>query len=422
MAVRGRKRKDGYTLYQRKDNGSYAMRFSLSGHPQFRFGLGTFDEAEAKALADEKYLETKILAKNDLLPGVASFDALAAGFLAIQEAKAAKDPSKVKGYRYAKSVLNRYLLPKFGSDPITAIQHKQLMEYVDWRRTYWTEGPGMNLEWIEYKRGRDDLARKAPNTEASVSTLKRESNIIRGVFKQAVREGILKPSDIPRLELGKSQSKKRPAFTKDEYRHLLAVSAQRIGEARNKKQRFERFLLHSFMMVAAETGMRTMEMFNLNWKHIEGFEDALKGGISKRDVTIYAHGKGRLPQRFVPRREAISGFENIHKAFKRTFGHPPKADDPVFVTYKGTRVKSFSGSLRPLLKAANLETDASGNPFTSYCFRHSYATWALQNDPPVDIYWLSKNMRTSVEMIERWYSKVIPADQARILRGDADWD
>jgi integrase len=422
MAVKGRKRKDGYTLYQRKDNGSYAMRFSLSGHPQFRFGLGTFDEAEAKALADEKYLETKILAKNNLLTGVASFDALAADYLAILEAKAAKDPSLTKGYRYAKGVVNRYLIPKFGSDPITIIQHKQLMEYVDWRKTYWTEGPGMNEEWIKYKRGGVELARKAPNTEVSVSTLKRESNIIRGVFKQAVREGILKPSDIPRLELGKSQSKKRPAFTKDEYRHLLAVSAQRIGEVRNKKQRFERFLLHNFMIVAAETGMRTMELFNLNWRHIEGFEEAVKGELSERSVTIYAHGKGRLPQRFVPRREVISGLQDIHMAYERTFGHPPEPDDPVFVNYKGTRIKSFNGSLRPLLKAANLEADASGNPFTAYCFRHSYATWALQRDPPVDIYWLATNMRTSVEMIERWYSKVIPADQARVLRGDADWE
>ena len=120
MAKRGRKRKDGYTLYRRSDNGSFAMRFSLPGHPQFRFGLGTFDEAEAKALADERYLETKILAKNELLPGVASFDVLAYGFLQVMEAKAENDPSKLKGYRYSKGVVDRYLIPKFGSMPITA--------------------------------------------------------------------------------------------------------------------------------------------------------------------------------------------------------------------------------------------------------------------------------------------------------------
>jgi integrase len=421
MAKRGRKRKDGYTLYRRSDNGSFAMRFSLPGHPQFRFGLGTFDEAEAKALADEKYLETKILAKNELLPGVASFDVLAYGFLQVMESKAENDPSRLKGYRYSKGVVERYLIPKFGSMPITAIQHKQLMEYLDWRRTYWTEGPGVGEKWIYYQRAGKRLRRKAPKGEASASTLKRESNIIRGVFKQAVREGVLKPSDIPKIEVGRVKVKKRPAFTKKQYWHLLAVSAQRMGEVSNKKQRFERFMLHCFIIIAAETGMRTMELFNLNWRHIEGLAEAKNTRLDERSVTIFAQGKGRLPQRFVPRREAISGFEDIHMAFQRTFGREPDEDDPVFVNYRGERIKNFTGSLKSLLIAANLQADASGNPFTAYSFRHSYATWALQGDPPVDIYWLATNMRTSVEMIERWYSHVVPADQARILRGDHEW-
>ena len=397
------------------------MRFSLAGHPQFRFGLGTFQEDEAQAIADEKYLETKILAKNELLPGVASFDVLAGGFLQIMEAKAEKNPSKLKGYRYDKGVVDRYLVPFFGSKPITAIQHKQLMDYLDWRRTYWTEGPGLNKDWIETKRGNRTFKRKAPKGEASASTLKRESNIIRGVFKQAVREGVLKPSDIPKIEVGRVKVKKRPAFTKKQYRHLLTVSAQRIGEVSNKKQRFERFMLHCFIIVAAETGMRTMELFNLNWRHIEGLADNRHAKLEERDVTIYAQGKGRLPQSFVARREAVSGFEDIQMAFQRTFGREPNDDEPVFVNYKGERIKNFTGSLKSLLIAANLQADASGNPFTAYSFRHSYATWALQGDPPVDVYWLATNMRTSVEMIERWYSHVIPTDQARILRGDHEW-
>lgn len=241
------------------------------------------------------------------------------------------------------------------------------------------------------------------------------------MFKQAVREGVLKPSDIPKIEVGRVKVKKRPAFTKKQYWHLLAVSAQRMGEVSNKKQRFERFMLHCFIIIAAETGMRTMELFNLNWRHIEGLAEAKNTRLDERSVTIFAQGKGRLPQRFVPRREAISGFEDIHMAFQRTFGREPDEDDPVFVNYRGERIKNFTGSLKSLLIAANLQADASGNPFTAYSFRHSYATWALQGDPPVDIYWLATNMRTSVEMIERWYSHVVPADQARILRGDHEW-
>ncbi|PSL17454.1 hypothetical protein [Shimia abyssi] len=152
MVKRGRKRKDGYTLYRRSDNGSFAMRISLPGHLQFRFGLGTFDETEAKALADEKFLETKILAKNELLPGVASFDVLAGAFLQVMATKAENDPSRLKGYRYSKGVVERYLVRFFGRAPVTVIQHKQLMEYLDWRSTYWTEGPGVGEKWIYYQR------------------------------------------------------------------------------------------------------------------------------------------------------------------------------------------------------------------------------------------------------------------------------
>jgi integrase len=112
----------------------------------------------------------------------------------------------------------------------------------------------------------------------------------------------------------------------------------------------------------------------------------------------------------------------VYRAFQRQFGRKPAKDDPVFCNYKGDRMITYNTSLKALLKASNLTADAFGNNFTAYCFRHSYATWALQKSPPVDIYTLATNMRTSVEMIEKWYSDVIPADQARILRGDDEWE
>jgi len=46
------------------------------------------------------------------------------------EKGAEKDPSKLKGYRYAKGVVERYLIPYFGRRNITAIRYKDLVEYV----------------------------------------------------------------------------------------------------------------------------------------------------------------------------------------------------------------------------------------------------------------------------------------------------
>lgn len=411
-----------YRVFRRKDNGMYAMRFTLPGHKQMRIGLGTRDQAEAYKLAARRYMEAEIRAEEGLLLGVASFDKLAIEYLDQLEGEAEKAPNKLKGYRYAKGVVERYLIPYYGRRNITAILHKDLVDYVDWRRVYWTEGPGKDAQWLWFERGHKKLKRRAPSTEASASTLKRESSIVRGIFKQGVRRGFLRASDIPQMELGRVVHKKRRAFTKEQYAHLLAVSEQRLAQVSDRpKFSFERFLLHNFIVIAAETGMRTMELFNLNWAHIEGFAAAIGRPLAEQEITINAHGKGRLPQRFIPRRTAISGFENIYRAFQRRFGRPPIKDDPVFCNYKGDRITTFNNSLIKLLEAADLRHDAFGNTFTAYCFRHSYATWALQRDPPVDIYTLATNMRTSVEMIERWYSDVIPADQARILRGDDEW-
>lgn len=46
LVSRGRPRKR-FSIFKRKDSGTYSVRFSLEGYDQFRFGLGTTDEEEA---------------------------------------------------------------------------------------------------------------------------------------------------------------------------------------------------------------------------------------------------------------------------------------------------------------------------------------------------------------------------------------
>ena len=46
MAKQGRP-KSKYSVFKRSDSGSYGVRFTLAGYPQFRIGLETADEDEA---------------------------------------------------------------------------------------------------------------------------------------------------------------------------------------------------------------------------------------------------------------------------------------------------------------------------------------------------------------------------------------
>jgi hypothetical protein len=59
---------------------------------------------------------------------------------------------------------------------------------------------------------------------------------------------------------------------------------------------------------------------------------------------------------------------------------------------------------------------SAGSRRSTYCFRHTYATFRLSEG--VDVYFLSKQMGTSVQMIEDHYGHVNPAKNAeRILQG-----
>jgi integrase len=108
------------------------------------------------------------------------------------------------------------------------------------------------------------------------------------------------------------------------------------------------------------------------------------------------------------------------------FGMEPKKGDAVFRDYLGRRLKSLNRPLNKLLKEADAlysigEDQNNGQKLSTYSFRHSYATWQLEKNPPIDVYTLAINMRTSVEMIEKWYSKANVVSQSDILLGDDEW-
>lgn len=48
---------------------------------------------------------------------------------------------------------------------------------------------------------------------------------------------------MPKIEAGKVDVKKRPAFTKTQYNHLVHIARRRVLEVDNPKQKFEREVL-----------------------------------------------------------------------------------------------------------------------------------------------------------------------------------
>jgi len=77
--------------------------------------------------------------------------------------------------------------------------------------------------------------------------------------------------------------------------------------------------------------------------------------------------------------------------------------------------------METLLTESELLHSSSGSRRSTYCFRHTYATFRLTEG--VDVYFLAKQMGTSVQMIEQHYGHVNPVKNAeRILQGMPGWE
>ena len=171
-------------------------------------------------------------------------------------------------------------------------------------------------------------------------------------------------------------------------------------------------MAYNFMLVMTNTGMRTMEAGNLRWRDIDVRTD--KQG--RPFVCINVRGKGKFRE-LVAAHNVASYLERIKAISKAT-----KPDDFVFTTHPGKPASSLYGSLiESLLTKSSLLYSSSGSRRSSYCFRHTYATFRLTEG--VDVYFLAKQMGTSVKMIEDYYGHITPAKNAeRILQGIPGWE
>ncbi|WP_374467045.1 tyrosine-type recombinase/integrase, partial [Ferrovibrio sp.] len=165
-------------------------------------------------------------------------------------------------------------------------------------------------------------------------------------------------------------------------------------------------------LIMTNTGMRTMEARNLKWRDIHIQTD--KQG--RQFVRINVRGKGKF-------RELVAA-SNVATYLERIkeFSNATGPDDFIFTNEDGKPTRTlYHGTIERLLMDSKLLISVTGNRRSSYCFRHTYATFRLTEG--VDVYFLAKQMGTSVQMIEKHYGHVTPVKNAeRILQGMPGWE
>ena len=131
---------------------------------------------------------------------------------------------------------------------------------------------------------------------------------------------------------------------------------------------------------------------------------------------MFVQGKGKSRKLVAPK-SVGEYLDRVRELSKATL-----PDDSVFTIINGKPAKYlYSDTVQALLVEADLRMGPNGIPRSTYCFRHTYATFRLSEG--VDVYILSEQMGTSVKMIENHYGHVNTIKHAdRVLMGIGGWD
>ena len=417
-------RSERYRLFQREGSTRWQMRFSIRGQGQIKRSLDTDDRLEAERRAETIWYEATYRAKQGLSAKVHTFEAVAEEFIALIHREVARNERRADQGSSEPAMIRRFFIGYFGTRPIDGISETDLERYAEWRRTYWTEGPGKLITHIEYERAGRKLRRPPKRSAPTISRQRGEAVVLRALLRQAVRWGYLKTPPEITIKARRSPDNRRPSFEPHEFAKLVEISLSRLTDpimngtgalvrATDKRRwrikrlddhtRRDRTVLHAYVMIGAFSGLRPTEMYNLTWGDILGYRAGRGEGIAQRDIRLKARGKG-MSGTAIPHTAVIPWFDTLWMLFERGMQREPVDGDPVFASEQGKRINSIANGFTELLKAADLERDHRGIKRTPYSLRHFYITQQLTHGAEVTD--IARNCRTSLAMIDKHYGQV----------------
>lgn len=217
-----------YQLFRRAGSTRWQVRFSIKGQGQFKRSLDTEDRREAERKAEAIWYEATYRAKQGLTAKTHTFDSVAEAYIAQILREVERGERRADQGKGEPAVIRRYFVGYFGDKPIDAVTEADLERYAEWRRTYWTEGPGKLITHIEYERDGHRLRRPVRRSAPSLSRQRGETVVLRGLLRWAARQGYMKTPPEISIKARRSPDNRRPSFEPHEFARLEAVSLSRL--------------------------------------------------------------------------------------------------------------------------------------------------------------------------------------------------
>lgn len=286
--------------------------------------------------------------------------------------------------------MHNSILPYFGHMSMDQISYKQLSAF---------------MEQMSYR-------------DLTAITVHQHMVAIRKVFAHAHSNNIIQ--HLPKFPVVKVVDKPRGSFSVAEYRDLVRLARQRIGQpvplVFSKKYRSSSEILKRHGVINADLHWLIRFMVN-------GFmrPSDIKW-IKHRHVTIirgkHIYLRLNLPETkkhdkpIVTLQPAVFVYERLLAKQKADgYGGP---DDYVFLPQLESRkwlLVAYGWQFMYLQSLAGIEANAAnGQTRTIYSLRHTAMTFRLLYGGKIDLLTLARNARTSVQMIERFYASNLTAE------------
>lgn len=401
--------KPGLIIFRRADvdHRNWYCRVKLPKADRYKtISLKTSDIGAAREKAFDHDADVRFRLKHDVPVFNHPFSQVGSEYVALQEARAKRGEISVDRPKKVKSVINGPLGEYIGSTQVHLVGQESWENYPSWRRA--------NGEGRYFRTGgerRKGVEGKADTPLISDSTIRFEMSIFGAVMAYAIAKRYAPASN--RFESKpKLKTMRRDEFTLEEYRRLHTVARSWVKAATRPSSTWYRTVAYNFILIMCNTGMRPSEAKNLRWRDITTAVDRDKREL----VVLFVQGKGKSRKLVAPK-SVGEYLERIKEIAKAT-----QPDDPVFTTHSGDPAKSlYQAMIEDLLIKAGLRDGPSGVPRSTYCFRHTYATFRLGEG--VDVYFLAEQMGTSVKMIEDHYGHVNTVKHADlVLQGMGGWE
>jgi|HubBroStandDraft_1064217.scaffolds.fasta_scaffold00040_39 integrase len=453
--------KSGLVIFRRADvrHRNWYCRIKLPSEDRYKtISLKTADLTEARNKAFDQDADVRFRLKHDVPIFNHPFRAVAAEYLVTQEARAKHGEISKLRPKKIKAVIEGALEAYVGSTQVHLIGDDLWSGYPAWRRE---NGAGRNkrngvreisaemaadlaardaaarakaIQARGIRQSRKSASEAAPADNVTValisdSTIRFEMSIFGAVMNYAIKKRYV-PASRRFDERPKLKIMRRDEFTLEEYRNLHTVARSWVKQAIRPSSTWYRTVAYNFILIMCSTGMRPSEAKNLRWRDITTGKDR----EGRELVILFVQGKGKSRKLVAPK-SVGDYFERIREATRQYRCEAAEVDEsdetleivfrpenPVFTTITGEPAKSlYQAMIEDLLIKAKLREGASGIPRSTYCFRHTYATFRLAEG--VDVYFLAEQMGTSVKMIEEHYGHVNTVKHANlVLQGMSGWD